>query len=66
MFIRSLVGALLLAVAVLVGSEAMANVWETESETDPFTDIRKGSAWLQSSEGDDGWLGVRCIPDFDG
>ena len=61
MFIRFSVGVVLLAASVLVGSQALANIWETNSEIDPFTDIRKGNAWLQNSEGDPGWFGVRCI-----
>lgn len=62
MWKRVAIGAALLASSLLVVSQVGATVfWETESEVDPFTDMPKASAWLQSFEGDNGWLGVRCI-----
>ena len=61
MWKRVSVGAVLLAASAFVASQALANIWETHSEVDPFTDIRKGEAWLKSSEGITSWLGVQCI-----
>ena len=44
----------------LIGSNALAQTWETKSETDPFTDMQKAEAWIGSTEGEQSYLGIWC------